>query len=63
MWIAEASDELPLVEGSASTMVLLAVLISWIVVLIVAYWVIRLAVRHALRDASARSAPPTQGQR
>lgn len=62
MWVAEANDQMPLVEGTGSTLVLLAVVVSWIVVALVAYWVIRLAVRHALRDVSGSSSSRSEGQ-
>ncbi|MDF2092069.1 hypothetical protein P0Y31_06910 [Knoellia sp. 3-2P3] len=62
MWVAEANDQMALLEGTGSTLVLLAVVVSWIVVALVAYWVIRLAVRHALRDVSGSSSSRSEGQ-
>lgn len=62
MWVAEANDQMALLEGSGSTLVLVAVVVSWIVVALVAYWVIRLAVRHALRDVSGSSSSRSEGQ-
>ena len=58
MWMTEASDQMNLIEGTMSMLVLLLVLVSWVVTLLVAYWVIRLAVRHALRDASTTTPEP-----
>jgi hypothetical protein len=62
MWVAEANDQLPLLEGTGSMLVLLAILFSWIAVALVVYWVIRLAVRHALRDVGGSSSSRSEGQ-
>jgi hypothetical protein len=58
--VVTEANEMNLIEGTMSTLVLFLVLVSWIVALLVAYWVIRLAVRHALRDAGPAS-PPVEG--
>jgi hypothetical protein len=38
------------------------VLLFWAITALITYWIIRLAVRHALRDADARRAREASGR-
>jgi hypothetical protein len=49
------------VRASASFEGLLFLLVFWLVGLLIAYWVIRLAVRHAIQDADRRRPAPPAG--
>jgi hypothetical protein len=38
------------------------ILLFWAITALITYWIIRLAVRHALRDADARRASEASGR-